>query len=98
EGRISGGSITAFVLTAGLVTGAFGALVEVYGDLLRASGAASRLAELLAQEPDIAAPANPVALPDPPRGAILFDNVTFRYPTRPEVSALADFSLAVEPG
>jgi len=98
EGRISGGSITAFVITAGLVTGAFGALTEVYGDLLRASGAASRLAELLAQEPDIAAPANPVALPVPPLGAIEFENVTFRYPTRPEVSALHQFTLSVAPG
>lgn len=98
EGRISGGSITAFVITAGLVTGAFGALTEVYGDLLRASGAASRLAELLAQEPDIAAPANPVPLPVPPLGAIEFENVTFRYPTRPEVSALHQFTLSVAPG
>jgi ATP-binding cassette subfamily B protein len=97
-GRISGGSITAFVITAGLVTGSFGALTEVYGDLLRASGAASRLAELLAQEPDIAPPANPVPLPVPARGALVFDNVTFRYPTRPEVSALTNFSLDVQPG
>lgn len=97
-GRISGGSITAFVITAGLVTGAFGALTEVYGDLLRASGAASRLAELLGQEPDIAAPANPVPLPVPPQGRIEFENVTFRYPTRPEVSALHQFNLSVAPG
>jgi ATP-binding cassette subfamily B protein len=97
-GQISGGAITAFVITAGLVTGSFGALTEVYGDLLRASGAASRLAELLGQEPDIAAPAHPVALPSPAEGAIAFDAVTFRYPTRPEVSALQDFSLFVAPG
>ena len=97
-GRISGGAITAFVITAGLVTGSFGALTEVYGDLLRASGAASRLAELLQQEPDIAPPANPVPLPVPAEGAIAFDQVTFRYPTRPEVSALKDFSLYVAPG
>ncbi len=98
QGRISGGSITAFVITAGLVTGAFGALTEVYGDLLRASGAAGRLAELLSEEPEIAAPANPVALPEPALGAIEFDHVTFRYPTRPEVSALQDFTLSVAPG
>ncbi|QDX26282.1 ATP-binding cassette domain-containing protein [Sphingomonas suaedae] len=98
QGRISGGSITAFVITAGLVTGAFGALTEVYGDLLRASGAAARLAELLAEEPEIAAPADPIPLPVPARGAIEFAGVTFRYPTRPEVSALTDFNLSVAPG
>ena len=97
-GHISGGSLTAFIFTAGLVTGAFGALTEVYGDLLRAAGAAERLSELLAEQPEIAAPAQPVALPRPALGALAFDNVTFRYPTRPEVAALASFSLAVAPG
>jgi ATP-binding cassette subfamily B protein len=98
KGRITGGTIAAFVLTGALVAGAFGALTEVYGDLLRGSGAAGRLAELLAEQPEIRAPANPRPLPRPARGAIEFRNVTFRYPTRREVSALHDFSLAVEPG
>ncbi|WP_242415639.1 ABC transporter transmembrane domain-containing protein [Sphingomonas panni] len=97
-GRTTGGAITAFVLTAALVTGSFGALTEVYGDLLRASGAAGRLADLLAQRPVIAAPASPVVLPEPARGAVAFDGVTFHYPTRPDVAALSDFTLAVTPG
>jgi len=98
EGSISGGTIAAFVLTGGIVAGAFGALMEVYGDLVRGAGAASRLNELLLEEPDIAAPARPIALPVPPRGQLAFQNVTFRYPSRPEVSALEDFSLTIEPG
>jgi ATP-binding cassette subfamily B protein len=98
SGRMSPGSLASFMLTAVLVTGSFGTLTEVYGDLLRASGAASRLAELLQETPDIAPPRHPVALPQPPQGAIVFDHVTFRYPTRPEVSALDDFTLHVNPG
>lgn len=98
SGRLTGGAITAFVLTAGFVAGSFGALTEVWGDLLRASGAAGRLAELLAEVPEIAAPANPVALPHPPRGSLEFDHVVFRYPTRRDVAALHDFSLRIEPG
>jgi ATP-binding cassette subfamily B protein len=97
-GRMSGGTIAAFVLTGGLVAGAFGALTEVYGDLLRGAGAAGRLAELLAQQPGIAAPANPSTLPVPARGEIRFDHVEFRYPTRRDTSALSDFSLTVSPG
>ena len=97
-GRLSGGSLTAFIFTAGLVTGAFGALTEVYGDLLRAAGAAERLAELLDEQPEIAAPAKPVALPRPARGALAFEDVTFRYPTRPDVAALGGFSLDVASG
>lgn len=97
-GRLSGGSIAAFVLTGGIVAGAFGALTEVYGDLLRGAGAASRLVELGREIPDIAPPANPISLPQPPRGAITFDGVHFRYPTRREVAALHGFSLDVQPG
>lgn len=98
DGSISGGTIAAFVLIGGLVAGSFGALTEVYGDLLRAAGAAGRLAELLSEEPGIAAPASPITLPSPPRGQISFDNVTFAYPTRPETDALKSFSLKVTPG
>ena len=98
EGAISGGTIAAFVLTGGLVAGAFGALTEVYGDLLRGAGAASRLAELLEAEPEIAPPVRPESLPVPPRGSLSFRNVTFRYPARPETPALSDFSLEIEPG
>ena len=98
DGSISGGTILYFVLTGGLVAGAFGALTEVYGDLLRGAGAAGRLAELLSEKPEIAPPAKPVLLPIPPRGQITFDNVTFAYPTRPETNALANFSLKVTPG
>jgi ATP-binding cassette subfamily B protein len=98
QGTVSGGTIAAFVITGGIVAGAFGALTEVYGDLLRGAGAASRLNELLNERPQIAPPARPQALPVPARGQISFQNVSFRYPTRPEVLALADFTLTVEPG
>jgi len=98
QGTISGGTIFAIVVTAGLVAGALGALSEVYGDLLRGAGAASRLNELLNEQPAIAPPARPQSLPLPARGQLAFQNVSFRYPTRPEVLALSDFTLSVEPG
>ncbi len=98
SGAISGGVITTFVGCGVLVASAFGSLTEVYGDLVRGSGAASRLNELLNEKPSISAPAQPLELPVPPRGKISFEKVTFRYPTRLEVAALSDFSLTVEPG
>ena len=98
EGKVSGGTIAAFVFTGGIVAGAFGALTEVYGDLLRGAGAASRLNELLNERPAIAAPARPLVLPEPARGMLAFEAVSFRYPTRLDTPALADFSLTVQPG
>ena len=96
-GRMTGGTIAAFVLYGGLLAGAFGNLSEVYGDLLRAAGASERLSELLQAEPDIRAPAAPARCPNRPRGELVFDDVSFHYPTRRETSALNGFSLAVRP-
>jgi ATP-binding cassette subfamily B protein len=98
SGSMTGGTIAALVIVGVIVSGAFGALSDVYGSLLQAAGAASRLNELLNAKPDIAAPERPQALPEPARGSLAFDHVTFRYPTRPETAAIADFTLTVEPG
>jgi len=95
SGRMTGGTIAAFVLYGGLLAGAFGNLSEVYGDLLRAAGASERLSDLLDAEPEIRAPARPATLPEPARGELAFDQVTFHYPTRRETSALNSFNLAV---
>jgi ATP-binding cassette, subfamily B, bacterial len=98
DGSISPGELSAFVFYAVVVAGAVGALSEVVGELQRAAGATERLMELLATRSDITVPASPKAFPEPARGAIVFDDVTFRYPTRPERPALEHFSLTVEPG
>lgn len=97
-GQMTGGAITAFVLAAALVAGAFGALTEVYGDFMRAAGASARLRDLLREEPVIARPASPVALPHPPVGRITFEEVSFSYPSRPDMPALKMFNLDVAPG
>ncbi len=97
-GRISAGELSAFVFYAVVVAGATGAVSEVVGDLQRAAGATERLAELLATRPQITAPAQAVALPEPARGAVAFDDVTFHYPARPDRPALAGFTLSVKPG
>ena len=97
-GDMSGGALAQFVFFAVVAAGAVGAISEVYGDLQRAAGAAERLLDLLDVAPDVAAPANPVALPRPAAGAISFRGVTFRYPTRPGDPALRDVDLEVAPG
>ncbi|WIM14221.1 ABC transporter transmembrane domain-containing protein [Enhydrobacter sp.] len=97
-GRITAGDLSAFVFYAVLVASSGGAISETIGDLQRASGAAERLSELKAEPPVIVETDRPKALPQPVRGAIAFDEVSFRYPTRPETRALDRFDLAVAPG
>jgi ATP-binding cassette subfamily B protein len=98
SGHMTGGSIAAFVITCGVVAGAFGALTEVYGDLLRGAGAASRLSELTSVVPGIRPPETPIEIPADHKAHLVFDRVSFRYPTRPDTAALQDFNLDVAPG
>jgi ATP-binding cassette subfamily B protein len=95
---MTAGLLFQFIFYALLVGLGVGALSEIWGDLQRAAGASERLTEILRVEPDVKAPPSPVTLPSPARGEIAFRNVTFRYPSRPEHTALADFSLRVSQG
>jgi ATP-binding cassette subfamily B protein len=97
-GTLSAGELSAFVFYAALSAGSAAAIAEVWGELQRAAGATERLMELLHTRAAIVAPASPVALPAPPRGEVRFEHVVFRYPSRPEVAALADVNLVVAPG
>ncbi|HEX4370209.1 MAG TPA: ABC transporter transmembrane domain-containing protein, partial [Rhizomicrobium sp.] len=97
-GQISGGMLVKFIIYGFLVAGGVGALSETWGDLQRAAGASERLMELLHEQPAIAPPAHPKALPARPKGSVSFEHVTFHYPTRPDAAALHDFSLTIAPG
>jgi ATP-binding cassette subfamily B protein len=96
-GKMSAGDLAAFIFYSTVVAGAVGSISEIMAELQRGSAAIDRIQGLLDVRPGIAPPAAPVALPAP-KGAIQFDAVQFRYPTRPETPALTDFSLTVEPG
>ena len=98
EGRMTGGELSKFVFFAVLVATSGSTITELWGEIQRAAGATERLVELLHEQPEIVAPATPAALPEPSQGRVAFDRVTFHYPTRPDRSALEDFSLSVEPG
>jgi ATP-binding cassette subfamily B protein len=97
-GRMSAGQLGQFVLYAVMLAGSVGALSELWGEVQRAAGATERLMEILATAPVIQPPAAPQRLPQPLRGELHFDAVTFRYPTRPDHAALRDFSLRVGAG
>lgn len=100
-GRITAGELSAFVFYAVMVASAVAAVSEVYGELMRASGASERIMELLATKSDIDVPKNPVAMPQSDRtgrsGRVKFQDVTFHYPSRPDSPALKNLSLSVEP-
>ena len=98
DGQMTAGRLGQFVLYAVFAAAAFAQLSEVWGEISQAAGAAERLTELLAVEPEIRSPANPVPLPEPARGDIQFSDVHFAYPTRPEIAALNGVTFRVKPG
>lgn len=97
-GVMSDGMLVQFVIYAVLVAGSVAALSEIWSELQRAAGATERLVELLNAIDKVQDPATPRTLPQPARGEIAFEGVTFRYPARPETAALSDISLHIRPG
>jgi ATP-binding cassette subfamily B protein len=96
--NFTGGELAQFILYSILAAGSMGALSEVWTEVQRAAGAAERLVELLNEPSDIEAPDKPLVLPANVTGALSFDNVTFKYPSREHVEVLQNFSLEIAPG
>ena len=99
DGRTTAGTLSQTALYIALIASSVAVLAEVWGDLLRASGATERLMELLDARSPIAEPAQPIALP--PAGAglrVAFDRVRFAYPSRPAQPVLHGLSFEIEAG
>jgi ATP-binding cassette subfamily B protein len=97
-GTITPGRLGQFVLYTAFAATGLGQLSEVWGEISAASGASERLLEILHVKPEISAPAAPKALPQPSRGDVAFEDVSFVYPARPEVPAIDRASFAVKAG
>ncbi|MGC1555294.1 MAG: ABC transporter ATP-binding protein/permease [Bradyrhizobium sp.] len=97
-GLISPGRLGQFVLYTAFAAAGLGQLSEVWGEVSAASGAAERLFEILRVKSEIAAPASPRPLPEPARGDVSFENISFAYPMRPGISAVDGVSFSVRAG
>ncbi|WP_019616327.1 ABC transporter transmembrane domain-containing protein [Psychromonas ossibalaenae] len=92
------GELAQFVLFTVLLASSGAMLSEMWGEVQRAAGAMERLFELLDAQPFIRAPANPIPLPSQGGGSIVFSEVDFKYPSRPDTLAIDNFNLNITPG
>jgi ATP-binding cassette, subfamily B, bacterial len=99
RGNITAGHLGQTVVYVIILVSSVAVLSEVYGDLLRAAGATERLMELLNLNSPITSPPRPVPLAATRGGsAVALRDVTFRYPSRPQLATLSHFDLQVAPG
>ena len=96
--EITAGRLGQFILYAVFAAGSLAQLSEVWGEVQQAAGSAERLVELLDAQPLIAAPDDPVEMPEPVKGEIAFEHVTLTYPSGGENVALDDVSFRIAPG
>ncbi|TFK23400.1 multidrug resistance protein 1 [Coprinopsis marcescibilis] len=96
---------TVFQFFVGLMCTTFaaieaGSVFSFVPDMSSAKGAGSDIIKLLDSRPEVDAESDEGGKPDPAKvkGHIRFQNVHFRYPTRPAVRVLRDFSFEVLPG
>jgi ATP-binding cassette subfamily B protein len=97
-GTMTPGELVQFLFFAGMVAGAVAALSELWTEMQRAAGATERLIELLNAADTVCDPTRPIPLPQPVRGEIAMQNVTFHYDGREVAPALQNVSLRVSPG
>jgi ATP-binding cassette subfamily B protein len=98
-GTITAGQLSQTALYIAVVAGSVAVLAEVWGELLRASGATERLMELLDARSAVTDPLAPLPLPASSRGVrIEFDAVRFAYPSRRQQPVLDGLSLTIAPG
>ena len=112
-GELPIGDVFSFIVFTAIIGGSVASLGSFYGELVGALGASDRVVDILdtddyesaAQEEAASAGAGPQVVAHsvrgasaPLTGAITYDNVTFAYPTRPDVTVLRGIDLRVAPG
>ena len=98
SGAMSAGVLVQFVIYAVMVGASVTAFAELWGEMQRAAGATERLVELLHADDVVQDPQTPDRLDAPVTGRVGFENLTFHYPSRPQIAALDGIDLEIKPG
>ncbi|KAL1951601.1 hypothetical protein VTO73DRAFT_750 [Trametes versicolor] len=100
---VADGKRTTFQFFVGLMGTTFsamqvGGVFAVLPDVASAKNAALDFLKLLDSQPKIDAESKEGTVPKEVRGQIRFEDVHFRYPTRPDARVLRGLNITVEPG
>src|ERR1700674_5620347 len=96
-GRLSLGSLTAYTQAAVQVQNSIQSVLSGFSGMYEHNLYLNNLVELMAKEPSMPVAATPVPVPQPMRGEIRFENVSFAYPGAAS-QALSNLSFTVKAG
>jgi len=96
-GRLSLGALTAYTQAAVQVQNSIQSVLSGFSGMYEHNLYLNNLVELMAKEPSMPVASQPVPVPQPLRGEIRFENVTFAYPGS-ETLALDNVSFTVKAG
>lgn len=98
HGEMTIGDLFSFIIYTGIIGGAIASLGTFYTQLAGALGATDRILEIMESTPEIVVPdvlqGDPVSL----SGDIVFRDVTFRYPSRPDTNVLKGIDMEIGKG
>ena len=93
-GHLEPKSLVNFILFSIFVGASLGSFPEIVSQLQQTAGATERLRELIGTAPERESGQTLTTMD----GAVALEDVSFRYPSRPDVQVLNGLSLAVAPG
>ncbi|XP_054457027.1 ATP-binding cassette sub-family B member 9 [Anoplopoma fimbria] len=95
-GQMSGGALISFFIYVLELGECLESIASVYTGLMQGVGAAEKVFEYLDREPKH--PADGTEAPDACAGVVEFKDITFAYPTRPDIDILKGVSFTLRPG
>lgn len=96
--EITIGQLTSFILYAGFVGGAMGGFAELYAQIQKTLGATERVVELLNETNEPISINENNKITHHIKGDLSFDNVSFYYPSRPEITVLNGVNFTASAG
>lgn len=99
QGELSVGSLTTFILYAIFVGAAMGSFPELYANVQKAVGASERVLEILHEENEaISISEEENQIKQKIVGNLAFNEVSFKYPSRPDMPVLKEISFEAKAG
>lgn len=99
QGVMESGDLLGFIIYTVMIGGAIASLGSLYTSVVGALGATERVQDILESDTEIDIVKDRSNLPDLAiKGRITFENVSFTYPTRPDVEVLTNINLDIAAG